>query len=346
MRWSSRSATGRCGSPTRTGCTSRPAAQTKLDLVHYYLVGRRRHRPRAARAAVHAAPLPRRASPARRCTRSGCRTARRRGCETVRVHFPRYGRHADELCVTELAERDLGGADVDGRVPPVELAPGRHRAARRVAHRPRPDAATAGSTDGAPGRRTSRTRCSTSWAPSAGRRRPAARACTSTCGSSRDWGFADVRRAALAFAREVERRAPDDVTTTWWRKDRDPTTLFVDYNQNARDHTIASAYSVRGVPEATVSTPITWDEIDDVDPQRLHHRDRARPLRRARRPARGHRRRRLSLDTAAGVGRPRRPRPGHALRPATGQARLTGASRGSIRCDAQAVTRPPQLVAR
>ena len=52
-------------------------------------------------------------------------------------------------------------------------------------------------------------------------------------------GFKDVRRAALAFAREVERRAPDDVTTTWWRKDRDPTMLFVDYNQNARDHTIA-----------------------------------------------------------------------------------------------------------
>jgi DNA primase len=81
------------------------------------------------------------------------------------------------------------------------------------------------------------------------------------------WGFADVRRAAHAFAREVERRAPDEVTTTWWRKDRDPTALFVDYNQNARDHTIASAYSVRGVPEATVSTPIAWDEIDGVDPR-------------------------------------------------------------------------------
>jgi DNA ligase D-like protein (predicted polymerase) len=80
------------------------------------------------------------------------------------------------------------------------------------------------------------------------------------------WGFTDVRRAALAFAREVERRSPDDVTTTWWRKDRDPKKLFVDYNQNARDHSIASAYSVRGVPEATVSTPITWAEIDDVLP--------------------------------------------------------------------------------
>jgi DNA primase len=64
----------------------------------------------------------------------------------------------------------------------------------------------------------------------------------------------------------VERRAPDDVTTTWWRRDRDPRLLFVDYNQNARDHTIASAYSVRGVPRATVSTPIRWDEVDDVEP--------------------------------------------------------------------------------
>jgi DNA ligase D-like protein (predicted polymerase) len=81
------------------------------------------------------------------------------------------------------------------------------------------------------------------------------------------WGFHEVRRAALAFAREVERRAPELVTTTWWRKDRDPRALFVDYNQNSRDHTIASAYSVRGVPEATVSTPITWAEVDDVEPK-------------------------------------------------------------------------------
>jgi DNA ligase D-like protein (predicted polymerase) len=80
------------------------------------------------------------------------------------------------------------------------------------------------------------------------------------------WTFGDVRRAALAFAREVERRAPEEVTTTWWRRDRDPRAVFVDYNQNARDHTIASAYSVRGFPEATVSTPITWDEVNDVIP--------------------------------------------------------------------------------
>lgn len=57
------------------------------------------------------------------------------------------------------------------------------------------------------------------------------------------------------------------MTTTWWRKDRDPRLVFVDYNQNARDHTIASAYSVRGNPEGTVSAPIRWDEIDDVNPK-------------------------------------------------------------------------------
>jgi DNA ligase D-like protein (predicted polymerase) len=84
-----------------------------------------------------------------------------------------------------------------------------------------------------------------------------------------DHGFGDVRRAALAFAREIERRAPDHATTVWWRKDRDPRKVFVDYNQNARDHTIASAYSVRGNPAGTVSTPITWDEVPDVEPREL-----------------------------------------------------------------------------
>ncbi len=56
------------------------------------------------------------------------------------------------------------------------------------------------------------------------------------------------------------------MTTAWWRKDRDPTALFVDYNQNARDHTMAAAYSVRGLPNATVSTPISWDEVDVIEP--------------------------------------------------------------------------------
>ena len=80
-----------------------------------------------------------------------------------------------------------------------------------------------------------------------------------------DHGFADVRRAAHAFAREVGRRC-SLVDLTWWRKDRRQDSIFVDYNQNARDHTIAAAYSVRGVPEAVVSTPVRWDEIDDAEP--------------------------------------------------------------------------------
>ena len=82
-----------------------------------------------------------------------------------------------------------------------------------------------------------------------------------------DHGFGQVRRAAHAFAREVERRSNGLVDLTWWRKDRDPESIFVDYNQNARDHTIAAAYSVRGVDEAYVSTPLRWDEIADADPR-------------------------------------------------------------------------------
>jgi DNA ligase D len=77
------------------------------------------------------------------------------------------------------------------------------------------------------------------------------------------WGFTEVRRAALAFAREVERRRPDLVTTKWWKEERGAN-VFVDYNQNAKDRTIASAYSVRARPDATVSAPVTWAELPDV----------------------------------------------------------------------------------
>ena len=79
------------------------------------------------------------------------------------------------------------------------------------------------------------------------------------------WRFVEVRRAAIAFAREVERRAPTLVTTAWWKEQRGEA-VFIDYNQNARDRTIASAWSVRRTPIATVSTPVTWDELPDVSP--------------------------------------------------------------------------------
>jgi bifunctional non-homologous end joining protein LigD len=82
-----------------------------------------------------------------------------------------------------------------------------------------------------------------------------------------NWDFTEVRRAALALAREVERRMPDLATTAWWKEERSG--VFVDYNQNARDRTIASAYSVRPVADARVSCPIGWDEIADVEPSEL-----------------------------------------------------------------------------
>ena len=81
------------------------------------------------------------------------------------------------------------------------------------------------------------------------------------------WTFTDMRHAAIAIGRELERRMPDRVTTFWWKEQRPPGSVFVDYNQNARDRTIASAYSLRPRPGAPVSTPLTWDEVSDVDPQ-------------------------------------------------------------------------------
>ncbi|KAF0965866.1 MULTISPECIES: non-homologous end-joining DNA ligase [unclassified Rhodococcus (in: high G+C Gram-positive bacteria)] len=184
--------------------------------------------------------------------------------QTVRVTFPRYNRHADELCVTHPA--DVIWAV---QMSTVEFHPWNSRRADverpdewRIDLDPMPECGfdTVRRVAGVVHEVLDELGA-TGWPKTSGgsgmhvyvRIRP-------------DWGFGDVRRAALAFAREVERRAPKDVTTTWWRKDRDPRKLFVDYNQNARDHTIASAYSVRGVPDATVSTPVTWDEIDDVDP--------------------------------------------------------------------------------
>src|SRR5262249_51153263 len=78
------------------------------------------------------------------------------------------------------------------------------------------------------------------------------------------WTFTEVRRAALALSREVERRAPSLATSKWWKEERHG--VFLDYNQNAKDRTTCSAYSVRAVPDARVSTPLEWGEVPDCEP--------------------------------------------------------------------------------
>ena len=236
---------------------------TKLDLARYYLsvgdgiVRALRERPCMMHRfpeglsgdKVHQKRLPRGAPP---------------WVETVQLFFPRYKRTADELCVTELASVIWAV-----QMSTVEFHPWNSRRADtekpdewRIDLDPMPDC------DFDTVRRVAHVAHevldeigAVGWPKTSG-----GKGMHIYVRIEPRWGFTDVRRAALAFAREVERRSPDDVTTTWWRKDRDPKKLFVDYNQNARDHTIASAYSVRGVPEATVSTPITWAEIDDVLP--------------------------------------------------------------------------------
>ena len=183
---------------------------------------------------------------------------------TVRLHFPRYGQHADELCVTELAEVIWAV-----QMSTVEFHPWNSRRADtekpdewRIDLDPMPECpfSTIRRVAGVVHEVLDELGA-TGWPKTSG-----GRGLHVYVRIPPEHGFTDVRRAALAFAREVERRAPDDVTTTWWRKDRDPSMVFVDYNQNARDHTMAAAYSLRGFSSAKVSTPITWDEIIDVDP--------------------------------------------------------------------------------
>ena len=187
---------------------------TKLDLVEYYLAVGPRHRQRALRAAVHAAPVPQ--GPGRR---QGAPEAAARGRAALgrdgAAALPALEPHRRRALRHRARQRDLGGADVDGRVPPLEQPARRHREARRVADRPRPRPAV-----------RLRARCGGS--PTSSHEvldELGAVGFPKTSGSKGmhvyvrippDHGFKDVRRAALAFAREVERRAPDDVTTTWW----------------------------------------------------------------------------------------------------------------------------------
>jgi len=253
--------TVRLSNPDRVYFPAR--GETKLDLARYYLsvadgiVRALRDRPcmlhrfptGVTGEKVHQKRLPRGAPP---------------WVPTVRVHFPRWNRYADELCVAHPADvvwavqmstvefhpwntrRGSVEQPDEWRIDLDPMPEATYADVRRVAHIAHEVLDELGAVG---------------WPKTSGgkgmhiyvRITPA-------------WGWADVRRAAHAFAREVERRSTGLVDLTWWRKDRDPASIFVDWNQNTRDHTIRCAYSVRGVPEAPVSTPIRWDEVDSAEP--------------------------------------------------------------------------------
>jgi DNA ligase D len=181
--------------------------------------------------------------------------------ETVEVRFP-SGRTADELCVTELA--DVIWAV---QMSTVEFHPWHSRRADTE----RPDELRI-DLDPQPGTGFAEAKVvaalvhelldevgAVGWPKTSG-----SKGVHIYVRIEPTYGFKEVRRAALAFAREVERRAPELVTTAWWREERGQQ-IFLDYNQNARDRTIASAYSVRASPIGLVSAPVTWAELPDVE---------------------------------------------------------------------------------
>jgi DNA ligase D len=234
--------------------------ETKLDLINYYnsvgdgivraLFERptylKRHPEGAEGEAIYQKRLP---------------EHRPEWIETVEVRFP-SGRSARALCVTELADivwcANLG--TLDFHPWPSRRADTEHPDELRIDLDPQPgtdfgDAKDVASTGV---REVLGELGWTGWPKTSGNR-----GVHVYVRIEPRWGHVEVRRAALAFAREVERRRPDIVTTKWWKEERG-SNVFIDFNQNARDRTIASAYSVRARPEGTVSAPVTWDELPDV----------------------------------------------------------------------------------
>jgi DNA ligase D len=242
----------------------RTRKETKLDLVQYYLavgdgiVRALRDRPTYLKRHPDGAgtePIYQKRVPEHRPE----------WIETVRVTFP-SGRHADALCVTEVAQVMWAAnlATLDFHPWPARRPDVDHPDELRIDIDPQP---------GTGFKRAKQVAALVhevldeigyvGWPKTSGNR-----GIHVACRIEPRWDFPVVRRAALAFAREVERRAPKLVTTAWWKEERGRR-VFIDYNQNARDRTIASAYSVRPKPGAPVSAPLTWDELPDVDPREL-----------------------------------------------------------------------------
>jgi DNA ligase D len=238
----------------------RTRGETKLDLVQHYLdVGEgivralyerptqlKRHPDGAEGEAIYQKRVPEK---------------RPEWIETARVTFP-SGRHADELCVTEVAQVAWAAnlATIDFHPWPSRRRDTEHPDELRIDVDPQPG------TEFADAKRVAGVVHEvldeigyTGWPKTSGNR-----GIHIACRIEPRWEFRVVRRCALAFARQIERRLPELVTTAWWKEERGEK-VFIDYNQNARDRTIASAYSVRARPDATVSAPVTWDELPDVE---------------------------------------------------------------------------------
>jgi DNA ligase D len=238
----------------------RTRGETKLDLVNYYLsvdegivralyerpTQLKRHPDGAEGEAIYQKRVPEK---------------RPDWIETARVTFP-SGRHADELCVTEVAHvawaANLG--TLDFHPWPSRRRDTEHPDELRIDVDPQPGTTFKHAKKVAAVVRDVLEELGfTGWPKTSGNR-----GIHVACRIEPNWEFPVVRRAALSFAREVERRAPKLVTTAWWKEERGRR-VFIDYNQNARDRTIASAYSVRARPDATVSAPVSWEELADCE---------------------------------------------------------------------------------
>jgi DNA ligase D len=238
----------------------RARGETKLDLVQYYLsVGEgivrvlyerptqlKRHPDGAEGEAIYQKRVPKH---------------RPDWIETATVTFP-SGRTADELCVTELAHvawaANLG--TIDFHPWPSRRTDVEKPDELRIDLDPQPGTTFADAKVVAAHVRELLDEIGyTGWPKTSGNR-----GMHIYCRIEPLWGFKDVRRCALAFGRELERRLPDLVTTAWWKEQRGEK-VFIDFNQNAKDRTIASAYSVRARPDGCVSAPLRWDEVADCE---------------------------------------------------------------------------------
>ena len=183
--------------------------------------------------------------------------------ETARIEFP-SGRHADEICPTEIAV--VGWAAQMGTITfhpwPVRREDVDHPDELRLDLDPQPGTDFADAVRVAAEARVLLGELGYVGFP----KTSGGRGVHIYVRIEPRWTFTDVRHAAIAFGRELERRLPGQVTTKWWKEERGER-IFVDYNQNARDRTIASAYSVRPKPGAPVSAPVTWDELAEVAPE-------------------------------------------------------------------------------